>query len=190
MITVVSLDVDENLEAKRVELFLELAPAVKRIAFIGMQEEWARPYAANMRAVAQRMGRTMIHLESGAADYAAAFSRINEARADAFVIERSPRAYGRRREIGRLALASGLPGACSQAELVEEGCLMSYSTDNNDLARRVSAYVDKILKGTKPGDLQIEAPTKFELVINGRAARTLGLTIPPSLRLRTDRVIE
>lgn len=190
VITGLSMDTDENLEAKRLELLLELVPDVKRIAFIGLREEWDRPYAAKMRAAAERRGRTMIHVESGPADFAAAFARLKGARADAFMIERSPRAYGRRREIGRLALASGLPGSCSQTELADEGCLMAYSADNNDLARRLSGYVDKILKGTKPGDLPIEAPTKFELVINGKTARTLGLTIPPSLRLRTDRVIE
>ena len=89
-----------------------------------------------------------------------------------------------------VAVASGLPGSCGQAELVEQGCLMSYAADNTDLARRLSIYVDKILKGARPGDLPIEAPTKFELVINAKAARTLGLEIPQSIRMRVDRVIE
>jgi putative ABC transport system substrate-binding protein len=190
VITGVSMDTDENLEAKRVEVFLELAPRVTRIAFIGLREEWERPYAAKMRAAAERAGKTMIHIEPAATEYASAFARLRQEGADAFVLERSPRAYGRRQEIGQLALASGLPGSCSQAELVEEGCLMSYSADNNALARRLGVYVDKILKGTKPGDLPIEAPTKFELVINAKASRTLGLEIPQSIRMRVDRVVE
>jgi putative ABC transport system substrate-binding protein len=190
VITGVSMDVDENLEGKRVELFLELAPRVMRIAFIGLREEWERPYAAKMRAAAERAGKTMIHIEPAATEYASAFSRLKQEGVDAFVIERSPRAYGRRQEIGRLALASGLAGSCSQTEIVEEGCLMSYSADNNALARRLAVYVDKILKGAKPGDLPIEAPTKYELVINAKAAKALGLEIPQSIRMRVDRVVE
>lgn len=189
-ITGLSLDVDEDLEAKRVELFLELVPRTKRIAFVGLREEWERPYALRMRAAAERRGRNIIHVESGPGDFAAAFSRLKQEGADAYMVERSPRAYGRRHEIGRLALASGLPGSCGQAELVEQGCLMSYSPDNNDLARRLSVYVDKILKGTKPGDLPIEAPTKFELTINAKSAKALGIAIPQSVLLRADRVIE
>lgn len=189
-ITGLSLDVDEDLEAKRVEVFLEFVPHAKRIAFVGLREEWERPYALKMRAAAERRGKTIVHLESGQGDFASAFSRLKQERADAYMVERSPRAYGRRNEIGRLARASGLPGSCGQAELVEHGCLMSYSPDNNDLARRLSVYVDKILKGTKPGDLPIEAPTKFELVINAKSAKALGLAIPQSILLRADRVIE
>ena len=189
-ITGVSLDVGEELEAKRIELFLEFVPRAKRIAFIGLREEWERPYNVKMRVAAEKLGRTIIHLESGQGDFAAAFARLKAEGADAYMVERTPRAYGRREEIGRLAVASGLPGSCGQAELVEQGCLMSYSADNNELARRLSVYVAKILKGAKPGDLPIEAPTKFELVINAKTARTLGLTIPPSLRVRTDRIIE
>jgi putative ABC transport system substrate-binding protein len=189
-ITGVSVDVDELVDAKRLELFIELVPRITRIAYLGQREEWERPYVANLRAAAQRLGRTMIHVESGQGDFASAFARLKAERADAFMIERTPRAYGRRHDIGRLASSSGLPGSCAQAELVELGCLMSYSPDNNDLARRLSVYVDKILKGTRPGDLPIEAPTKFELTINAKSAKALGLAIPPAMLLRADRVIE
>ncbi len=189
-ITGVSVDVDELVDAKRLELFIELVPRITRIAYLGQREEWERPYVANLRVAAQRLGRTMIHIESGQGDFASAFARLKEERADAFMIERTPRAYGRRHDIGRLAVSSGLPGSCAQAELVELGCLMSYSPDNNDLARRLSVYVDKILKGTRPGDLPIEAPTKFELTINAKSAKALGLAISPTMLLRADRVIE
>jgi putative ABC transport system substrate-binding protein len=189
-ITGLSLDVDEDLEAKRVELFAELVPRARRIAFVGLREEWERPYAVKMRAAAERRGKTMVLVESAPGDFAPAFSRLKQEGVDAYMVERSPRAYGRRHEIGQLVVASGLPGSCGQAELVEQGCLMSYSPDNNDLARRLSVYVDKILKGAKPGDLPIEAPTKFELTINAKTAKALGLAIPQSVLLRADRVIE
>jgi putative tryptophan/tyrosine transport system substrate-binding protein len=189
-ITGLSMDVDDDLEAKRLELLMELAPRAKRIAFLGVREEWDRPYAAKMRATAERLGKTIIHVDTGHGDYASAFSRLKREGADAFMVDRSPQSYGHRHEIGRLVTASGMPGSCSHAEIVEQGCLMSYSPDNNDLARRVAGYVDKILKGTKPGDLPIEAPTKFQLVINARTAKAHGIAIPQSLRLRADRVIE
>jgi putative ABC transport system substrate-binding protein len=83
-----------------------------------------------------------------------------------------------------------LPAISGSYELVEAGVLMSYGGSNLDAARRVAVYVDKILKGAKPGDLPIEQPTKFELVINLKTAKALGLTIPPSLLLRSDEVIQ
>ena len=189
-ITGVSLDVDDNLEAKRLELLLELVPRAKRIAWLGEREQWERPYVLMMRATAERLSRIVIHVETGQGDFASAFSRLKQSAVDAFMVERTPIAYARRREIGRLALASRLPGSCGAAELAEEGCLMSYNPDLNDLARRLSGYVDKILKGTKPGDLPIEAPTKFDLVINAKTAKALGIAIPQSMVFRADRVIE
>jgi putative ABC transport system substrate-binding protein len=190
MVTGLSIDVDEHLEAKRVELLLELAPRSTRIAYLGLREEWERPYVVRMRAAAERLGATVVYVDSGHGDFAAAFARLKQARVNAFLIERSPRAYGRRQEIGRLALASGLPGSCHATELVEEGCLMSYAPDTLDWGRRIAVYVDKILKGAKPGDLAIEAPTNFHLSINAKTARALGIEIPRSILLRTDRVIE
>jgi putative tryptophan/tyrosine transport system substrate-binding protein len=190
MVTGLSIDVDEQLEAKRVELLLEFAPRASRIAYLGLREEWERPHIQNMRAAAQRAGATLVHVDSGPGDFASAFSRLKQEQANAYVIERSPRAYGRRTEIGRLSMASGLPGSCHASELVDEGCLMSYAPDTLDWGRRVAVYVDKILKGTRPGDLAIEAPTKFELTINAKTARALGIPIPQSMLLRADRVIE
>ena len=190
MVTGLSIDTDEHLEAKRIELLLELVPGVKRIAYLGLREEWERPYVLKMRAAAERLGAAVVHVDSAHGDFAAAFARLKGELVNAFVVERSPRAYGRRQEIGQLALASGLPGSCHAPELVEEGCLMSYAPDTLDWGRRVALHVDKILKGAKPGDLPIEAPTKFDLIINARTASALGITIPRSLLLRADRVIQ
>lgn len=190
MVTGVSLDLDEDVEAKRLELLRSLAPRATRIAYLGLLEEWDRAAVRKMRIGAERQGLTIVHLDTGHTDFASAFARLKGERVDAFLVERSPRAYGRRREIGQLAVASGLPGSCGASELVEEGCLMSYSDSIVEQARRVAVYVHSILKGAKPGDLAIEAPTEFELTINAKTASTLGIAVPQSILLRAARVIE
>jgi len=185
-----SADVDENLEAKRLELLVQVAPKVRRIAYIGAREEWARPHTENMRAAARRLGVTLVHLESEYSDFSEAFARLRGEDVQAVFIERSPRAYGRRQQIGGLAVASGLPSCCSQSELADHGCLFTYGADNLDLARRAASYVERILRGAKPGDLPVEAPVKFEMVINMKTARALGISVPSAILARADRVIE
>jgi len=102
----------------------------------------------------------------------------------------SPYLWGLRAQIASLAKKNALPTIYMYREGPDAGGLMSYGTSLTDSWRRAASYVDKILKGTKPGDLPVEQPTKFELVINLETARALGLTIPPSLLLRADQVIE
>jgi putative ABC transport system substrate-binding protein len=93
-ITGLSIDVDEQLEAKRLELLLEIMPGASRIAYLGLREEWARRHVQNMRAVAQRLGATVVHMDTGQGDFAAAFSRLKHEQVNAYMVERSPRAYG------------------------------------------------------------------------------------------------
>jgi putative tryptophan/tyrosine transport system substrate-binding protein len=123
-------------------------------------------------------------------DYAGAFDLIARKRPDAIIIAQDVIHYPHRRLIAEFAARNGLPSMSSYREFVEAGGLMSYGIDSQDIFRRIAIHVDKILKGAKPADLPIEQPTKFELVINLKTAKALGLTIPQSLLLRADEVLE
>ena len=101
-----------------------------------------------------------------------------------------PSTFAGRDQIAQWALKNRIPTSATFKEFAQSGGLMAYSADTRDLTRRAAAYIDRILKGTKPGDLPVEQPTKFELVINLKTAKALGLTIPPSLLQRADQVIE
>jgi putative ABC transport system substrate-binding protein len=111
-------------------------------------------------------------------------------RADALIFAENTIFIADRRRIAELAIMHRLPMMAAAKEYAEAGALLSYGTDYLDLFRRAATYVDKILKGAKPADLPIEQPTKFELVINFKTAKALGLTIPQSLLLRADEVIQ
>jgi len=115
---------------------------------------------------------------------------MKRARTDAVILGENARFIAYRRRIADLAVMHRLPMMVAAKEYVEAGGLISYGTDFPDLFRRAATYVDKILKGTKPADLPIEQPTKFELAINLKTAKALGLTIPPSLLQRADEVIQ
>src|SRR5262249_44920196 len=123
-------------------------------------------------------------------DIASAFSAMAKEHADAFIVMPSPMLFGEHQRIVELASKSRLPGMYQAREFVDAGGLMSYGTNLDDLFRRTATYVDKILKGAKPADLPVERPTKFELVINVKAGREVGLTINRDILLVADEVIE
>jgi putative ABC transport system substrate-binding protein len=123
-------------------------------------------------------------------DIETAFRAAGKGRADAvLMLVVGPVANSRRREFAELAVTNRLPAIYYQREYVEAGGLMSYGTSVVDLDRRAATYVDKILKGAKPADLPVEQPTKFEFIINLKAAKQIGLTIPPNVLVRADKVI-
>jgi putative tryptophan/tyrosine transport system substrate-binding protein len=122
--------------------------------------------------------------------YEAAFVAMKRDGVGAVIVVQSAAFFASYRRIADLALTHRLPSGGGSTEYAEAGGLMSYGADYPDLFRRTAVFVDKILKGAKPADLPMEQPTKFELVINLKTARALGLTIPPSLLLRADQVIE
>ena len=182
-----------DLGPKRMELLKAAIPSVSRVAVL-----WnpATPQAArqleNIQAAAPGLGVTLLPFEvGGPSDIDRVFARIGRERAGAlFVIPDQSWSQGQERRIGELAMKSRLPGSGTTRQFALSGILMSYGANFHDLWRRAASYVDKILKGTKPADLPVEHPTKFELVINLKTAKALGLTIPPSLLARADQVIE
>ncbi len=123
-------------------------------------------------------------------DFAKAFEGATRARAGALAIMPDPVFAGNLKRIADLAAKSHLPSIFHLREFADFGGLMAYGPDRSDQFRRAATFVDKILKGAKPADLPVEQPTRFELVVNLKTARALGLAIPPSIRVRADQVIE
>jgi ABC-type uncharacterized transport system substrate-binding protein len=181
-----------ELAGKRLELLREIAPEAKRIAVLG---NTASPIMASQRneveAAAQSMGLQLHAPEvRGPKDLGNAFSSMRKAGARALLVLADPVLLEREQpRIVELVLKQRLPAIYPWTSYTEAGGLMAYGTSLLDMHRRSAYYVDKILKGTKPSDLPVEQPTKFELVINLKAAKQIGLTIPPNVLARADKVI-
>ena len=150
--------------------------------------EAAQAKEADQAARALKTETIFVEVRNG--DYEGAFSTLAVERADALFVLSNPLLNRDRKRIITLAARHRLPAIYEWRESAEDGGLLAYGAKLRDLNRRVAAYVDKILKGAKPGDLPVEQPTSFELVINMKTAKALGLTIPPSLLARADQVIE
>ena len=189
-VTGLTLDVGPEIQGKRLELLKEAVPRVSRVAFLGTKTLWDVVYEKSIKAGAQALGLTVFLAEHTPTEYAGAFTLISRERADALFVAPSSENYAQRRLIVDFTTSNRLPSIHAFREAVEVGGLMSYGANVADLLRRAAGYVDKILKGAKPGDLPVEQPTKFELVINLKTAKALGLTIPPSLVQRADQVLE
>jgi putative ABC transport system substrate-binding protein len=145
----------------------------------------------NVETAASTMGITLRHIEVRTpSDFDNAFSKMTSARADALFLLSDPIFQNNGRRLAELATKNRLPTIYDGPELPEAGVLMSYGANRSDLYRRTATFVDKILKGAKPGDLPVEQPTKFEFVINLKTAKQIGLTIPPNLLARADKVIK
>jgi len=184
-----------ELVGKRLELLKQAVPGATRFAVLwqpgGSSERRDKDMLKSAEATAQALGvRLQLHEARGPADLNRAFSEMTRAHADALIVLTSSVFFGERRRLVDLAAKNRLPTVYPWREGVDAGGLMAYGSDLADLSRRAATYVDKILKGAKPGDLPVEQPTKFELVINLKTAKALGLTIPPSLLARADQVID
>lgn len=178
-----------EIEGKRLELLKDALPKFSRVAYLGMKTGWEGPLGESAKAAAKALNVTLLHAQHTPNEYAGAFAVIARQRPDALFVASSAPAYAHRRLIVEFAVKNRLPGMYGWREFVETGGLMSYGVSLSDLFRRAAGYVDKILKGANPADLPVEQPTKFELVINLKTAKSLGLTIPPSVLFRADEVI-
>jgi len=181
-----------ELAGKRLEILKEAAPRISRVAVLanpahpGEERELAETEQA-----ARAVGATVrYHRVRATADFHAAFDAIARDSTDAILAFPDGVTMAHRRQVAEFATKHRLPSVFGWREYVEAGGLMAYGPNRRETARRVAMYVDKILKGAKPADLPIEQPTKFELVINLKTAKALGLTIPQPLLVRADQVIE
>jgi putative tryptophan/tyrosine transport system substrate-binding protein len=182
-----------ELSGKRLELLKEAVAGLSRVALLinPNDREGARRYAEESQAAARLLGLTLLPVEVRSPDdLDRAFSDMAENRAGGVVVPADGMFYNERRRITALALARRIPTMLYSKETVEAGGLMSYGPSHTAIFRRAAFYIDKILKGTKPADLPVELPTRFELIVSLKAAEALGLKIPQTLLARADAVIE
>lgn len=179
------------LEGKRLELLKDAFPALTRVAVLYEANRVSETELAEFKRAAQTLALTIRPVGiSGPADLAEAFATMNEERAGALLVPLTPLTFSHRRQIMQLAAAHRLPAIYELSEFVEEGGLMSYGPDFSDQFARAAVYVARILKGAKPGELPVEQPTRFELMINLKTAKAIGVKIPQSVLFRADKVIE
>jgi putative ABC transport system substrate-binding protein len=176
---------------KHLELLKEVFPKLTRVAILlNPANQFSALAWRETESMARPFKITLQVLEARNPDeFGPAFEAAIKERAGALLVVEDPMFFGERSRLTRLAAKSRLPAIYGILEYTEVGGLMAYAADRADMFRRAATYVDKILKGAKPGDLPVEQPTKFELVINLKTAKQIGLTIPPNVLARADRVI-
>jgi putative ABC transport system substrate-binding protein len=181
--------------AKRLQLLREVVPELSRVAALWHPNAYSERTMAGIRKEMEVAAGTLgLQLQlvpaAGRDDLVSAFAAMATEHAEALIVMPSPMLFAQYRRIVSHAENSRLPGMGAAREFADLGGLMSYGANQIDLARQTATYVDKILKGAKPAELPVEQPIKFELVINQKAAKALGIEVPPSLLARADEVIE
>jgi len=181
----------QDLDGKRLELLKEAFPKVARVAFLWVPVDSRGNLAlTEMEAAAKALGFKLLSLPVRSLDdFDSAFARAKTNGAHALITSASPLIDTQQRQVLDFAAKNRLPAMYHTSEYVEAGGLMSYAPNYADLWRRTADYVDKILKSTKPSDLPVEQPKKFEFLVNLKSAKQIGVTIPPSVVARADRVI-
>jgi len=186
-------DTHAELVPKRLELIRQVAPAASRVAVLLYPNRMSLLQLRSAQAAAPAQGLTILPVEVAGpepADIQRTFAGIERERAGVILVIGEPTVSAHRSRISEFAIEHRLPAVGTVREWAAAGFLLSYGANFHDLWRRAAAYVDRILKGAKPADLPVEQPTKFDLVVNLKTARAIGLTIAPPLLLRADEVIE
>ena len=191
-VTGLTYSVGFNIFGKDLELLKEVVPRARRVAVLSNPASPSQPLTiSEITAAARSLGLPLLLLEArGPDDFEGAFTAMAKERAGALFVVTDPAFVPHRARLVDLTAKNRLPSIFTQREDAEAGALMSYGPSLSDIYRRAATYVDKILRGARPADLPVEQPTKFELVINLKTAKALGLTIPPSLLQRADEVIQ
>ncbi len=181
-----------DIHPKLMEMLLSMVPKLSRVALLVNPDNLFNPTTLNnVRVAAQRAGAKVLPVEARTPqEIEIAFSVMAREKAGAVIVAADSFLIQQRRRIAELAAKNRLPSITVYREYAESGGLMSYGPNYSDIFRRAATYVDKILKGARPGDLPVEQPMRFELFINGKTAKALGLTIPQSLLIMADKVIE
>jgi len=181
-----------DLSGKRLELLKEVIPTISRVGYLLPDSPDVRIRFKEYEAAGRNLKITLQSLEVQGPnpDFEGAFQAAAKARVSALITARNALLIVNRKQIADLAIKNRLPSMSERSDMVEAGGLVSYATNEAENYRRVAYYVDKILKGAKPADLPVEQPTKFEFVINLKTAKQIGLTIPPNVLGRADKVIK
>ena len=180
-----------DLDGKRLELLKEAFPKVARVAFLWQSStSTGNLPVADMEAAAKALRLKILSLEVRSLDdFDGAFARAKREGAQALIATLGAVIATQQRQVLDFAAKNRLPAMYATSEFVEAGGLMSYAPNYTDLSRRAADFVDKILKGTKPADIPVEQPMKFEFIVNLNAAKQISVTVPPNVLVRADRVI-
>ena len=193
-VTGISAEAGVEIDGKRLDLFKTIMPTASRLAVLTPVKVWESPYGSAIRMFAEKLGFIIVGRPLAdpvdEAEFRAVFGALQRDKAEVVFVVDSPEIVSNLELVVELAERAHLPTITSGSDFVKAGSLMSYGADPGDLARMAAAYVDKVLRGAKPADLPIQQPTKFELAINRKTAKTLGLTIPETLLATADEVIQ
>ncbi len=186
-----STAIGPELSGKRLELLREAVPGARRVAYLLFPGKRSLKELKRTETAAQSLGVKIKPFPvKTLGDIEGAFAMMTKERPDALVIASSTILYFNRKRVAELVTAQKIPAVCARQKIANTGCLMAYVPDRSRMNRRAAVFVDKIFKGANPGDLPVERPTKFELIINLKTAKALGITVPPSIMLRATEVIE